>query len=341
MAFEKVATEAVLDGYFRKENAWNIISDYTRYPQIMDNVDKVEIIERNGEEGISQWFISVEEAPLTWVEKDLFNTRNYEIIFKSIKGDFDNINGHWAIKDSVDSGINIRFEVQYNLGIPVIEEVLGHILHEKMKNNIDKMMAAVKKELGSNTCNERRHERHPIGNFQMCMVNDQPVKLFLVNLSAGGMMTHFVPGIAKEGIISFGDAMLDIEAVYANEAQNRCHFIFRRPIGEKLLKTLLVRFTNASGRFRPSATGPREALVFGDDQEVPVRLLDLTKDGLSFFVEGASVPEMETFTVGNTAFPLKEVVRDQGRNTVQIRFSDHLNDEQYRWMREKIKIAQR
>ncbi len=340
MAFEKVATEAILDGCFRKENAWNIISDYERYPQIMDNVDKVEITGRSGEEGTSQWFISVEEAPLTWVEKDFFNPRNYEIVFKSIEGDFDAINGYWAIKDSIDSGISIRFEIQYNLGIPVIEEVLGHILYDKMKSNIDKMMAAVKKELCSTARNERRHTRHAIGNYHACMLNDQPLNLFLLNFSAGGMMTHFVPNIAKNGSLSLAGSMLDVAAIYANESQNRCHFVFHRPVGEELLKNLVSRLTLASGRLKSPASGPQEALVFGDVQEVPIRLLDLTRDGLSFLAEGGDLPPMETFTVGNTAFPLKEVVRDQGRNTVKIRFSDHLNDNQFRWMREKIRLVQ-
>ncbi len=65
MSFETVTTEAVLPGCVRKEKAWDIISDYSRYPAIMDNVDKVEITERTGKEGISRWYITVEEAPST------------------------------------------------------------------------------------------------------------------------------------------------------------------------------------------------------------------------------------------------------------------------------------
>jgi ribosome-associated toxin RatA of RatAB toxin-antitoxin module len=340
MAFEKVSTEVVLDGYFRKENAWNIISNYERYPQIMDNVDKVEVTGRNGEDGTSQWFISIEDAPLTWVEKDYFNPANYEIVFKSIEGDFDAINGCWTIRDNIDSGISIRFEIQYNLGIPVIEEVLGHILYDKMKSNMDSMMAAVKKELCSTARNERGHIRHAIGNHHACMLNDWSLNLCILNFSAGGMMTHFVPDIPKNGSLSLAGIMLDVAAIYANESQNRCHFVFRSPVEEELLKVLVSRLTLASGRLKSAASGPQEALVFGDAQEVPIRLLDLTRDGLSFLAEEADLPPMETFTVGNTAFPLREVIRDEGRNTVRIRFSDHLNDDQFRWMREKIRISQ-
>jgi len=240
MAFETVTTEAILPGSIRKENAWKIISDYTRYPAIMDNVDKVEITERSGEEGISRWYVTVEDAPLYWVEKDFFNSRNCEIVFKSIEGDFDNINGHWRIKDnSIDSGITIHFEIQYNLGIPVIEEVLGHILQEKMKTNIDKMMAAVKKELCGAELDERKHPRHAIGRSHACSYNSTPYSLFVLNISAGGMMTRFVPGISGSGDMNIASAVFDIAAVYPDETADRCRFVFRQTLDDALLKHLV------------------------------------------------------------------------------------------------------
>ena len=110
MSFETVSTETVLTGCVRKEKAWKIISDYSRYPSIMDNVDKVEIAERSGDEGISRWYITVEEAPLYWVEKDHFNSRDFEITFKSIEGDFDNRGGSsQSLGLAGDDGLADRF----------------------------------------------------------------------------------------------------------------------------------------------------------------------------------------------------------------------------------------
>ena len=237
MAFETVTTETVLPGCIRKENAWNIISDYTRYSAIMDNVDKVEITERSGEEGISRWYITVEEAPLYWVEKDLFDKRSYEIVFKSIEGDFDNINGRWRIRNGIDSGIAIHFEIQYNLGIPVIEEVLGHILKDKMKANIDKMMASVRKELCGAHIDERKYPRHTIGHPSVCAFNGTSLSLFVLNLSAGGMMTRFVPGIGA-GALDIATALLNVDAVYPDETADRCRFVFREALDDVLLKHL-------------------------------------------------------------------------------------------------------
>jgi ribosome-associated toxin RatA of RatAB toxin-antitoxin module len=239
VAFETVTTKALLTGSIRKENAWKIISDYSRYAAIMDNVDKVEITERSGDEGISRWQVTIEEAPLYWVEKDLFNSRDFEITFTSIEGDFDNINGRWRIRDNTDDGIAIDFEIQYNLGIPVIEEVLGHILKEKMKSNIDKMMAAVEKELRGAEIDERKHPRHAVGQSHACSYDSAPVSLFVVNISAGGMMTRFVPGINGAGSMDIASALLEVASVHADETADRCRFVFRETIDDALLKHLV------------------------------------------------------------------------------------------------------
>jgi ribosome-associated toxin RatA of RatAB toxin-antitoxin module len=233
MAYETVTTEAVLSGCVRKEKAWNIISDYSRYPAIMENVDRVEIAERAGEEGISRWYVTVEEAPLYWVEKDRFDKNGYEIVFKSIEGDFDNINGRWRIRDSAGGGgIAIDFEIQYNLGIPVIEEVLGHILREKMKTNIDKMVAAVKKELCGPVLEERKYPRHVLGRPLACSYGGKPLTLFVLNISAGGMMTRFAPAVDGAGPLCMDGGTLEVAAFHGDETADRCRFVFRQPLDE-------------------------------------------------------------------------------------------------------------
>jgi ribosome-associated toxin RatA of RatAB toxin-antitoxin module len=341
MAFETVATEALLPGCIRKENAWNIISDFSRYPAIMENVDKVEVTERTSDSGISRWYVTVEEAPLYWVEKDFFNPRDYEIVFKSIDGDFDNINGRWRIKNDIASGITIFFEIQYNLGIPVIEEVLGTVLRDKMKTNIDKMVDAVRTELSAHARDERKLARQAIGRFHACTFNGTPLRLFVLNLSAGGMMTRFAPGLLDEGVLTIAGAALNVTVVYPDQAENNCRFVFEQPLDEALLKSLLSKLTVGSGRLRPSATGPHDALIFTSEREFPIHILEITPSGMSFSDAENPLPDLETFTIGNTAIPLKEVVRDAARNRTSVSFAEALDDDQYRRLREHFGAAKK
>jgi len=150
MAFEKVEKHVLVEGEINKDFAWSILSDIKNYKNIMDNVDDIHILERDDEKGVSEWFVTVEEAPLTWKEKDKYDNKNYTFAFESFDGDFDTIRGFWKIEDYDKGGIKIISNIEYDLGIPVLEEVLGSILKEKMIVNIDIMLNSIKNKLLKN-----------------------------------------------------------------------------------------------------------------------------------------------------------------------------------------------
>jgi len=75
MAMQRISTEAVLRGNVRKDSAWEIISDFTGFPGLISSVDKVTILERNEDVGKSEWFITVDNAPLRWTQIDRFDRK--------------------------------------------------------------------------------------------------------------------------------------------------------------------------------------------------------------------------------------------------------------------------
>jgi len=191
MALEHVSTSAVLKGMFRKEKAWAIIADYARYARIMKNVESVTVRERSDKEGVSEWSVSIDGAPLSWIEKDYYDKENFELNFESINGDLDAINGRWKIENHNHEGIEITFDVKYDLGIPVIEEVLGPTLKEKMKSNIQDMVASIETELKKEQVEERKFERFALGTHHHIRINGNSIRVAVVNVSQAGMMIRY------------------------------------------------------------------------------------------------------------------------------------------------------
>ena len=191
MTFEHVSTEATLKGNVRKETAWKLITDFSRYPGFIGNIDEVKILEINDNESKSEWFVTIDGAPLRWIERDLYDKENFNLRFESIEGDFDTINGNWRIENYNHRGIKISFEVDYSLGIPVIEEVLGPVLKQKMKGNIDSMIKSVKEELTKKQVEERHFERFPIDEQHNLRVNGNEIRPKIINISQGGMMFEY------------------------------------------------------------------------------------------------------------------------------------------------------
>jgi len=264
MAYERVSTEAVLKGKVRKEFAWTIISDYSRYEAIMDNVDKINIIEKTPTEGKSEWFVTVEEAPLRWVERDYYDVENFELRFESIDGDFENINGKWKVEDFQNEGIKIYFTVDYNLGIPVIEEVLGHILKEKMKTNIDSMIHAIKDELTRAQVDDRKYPRIPIGRYSNIVLNGKDIRAYTVNISRKGMMFYY-DGLfdAQEVQVKIDGIVIEAELLFNDLKHKNCRLIFKEAVGDTQIRELekILTTTSTRGRERHRVEKKRGASI--------------------------------------------------------------------------------
>jgi ribosome-associated toxin RatA of RatAB toxin-antitoxin module len=217
MSRERVTAEAVLQGRFRKASAWDIITDYTRYPSIMESVDRVDIRQRSRSESISHWEVTVEGAPLQWTEKDLYNHESCLLQFDSLEGDFEFIGGKWLITDRHDTGIQINFDIDYDLGIPVIEEVLGPILKEKMQNNIESMLGAVRDEIGQIDTEERKHTRIGIEKCCDMQLDERCFRAYIENISRGGIMLRYDTEFRHaKGMLKIDGVQVGIQRVHTD-----------------------------------------------------------------------------------------------------------------------------
>ena len=112
------------------------------YPLYMPSVNSITVIERKENELTTRWDAEIDGAPIQWVQHIQMNDSTREIIFKTIEGDFDVFQGRWCVGES-DGQVVLMLSVEYKLGIPIIEEVLGPILQEKIRINSEGMLHAI------------------------------------------------------------------------------------------------------------------------------------------------------------------------------------------------------
>ncbi|MBD3422778.1 MAG: hypothetical protein GF398_21915 [Chitinivibrionales bacterium] len=233
MAFEHVSTTKWIKGEVRKETAWKIITDFSNWADLIDLVDKVEVMEFDGEEGVSRWEVTVDGAPLYWIEKDYFNRPAFEFSFTSIDGDFDNINGRWRVTDGEKEGIVIHFEIDYNLGIPVIEENLGPIFREKMMKSITSMVDAVARQAKESVSEDRRHKRYKIGALQEIYMNGRLYTVKVIDISQQGIRFNCDNLAEKPLILEIGDKAFEVEQIELSNDTYRV--LFKNPVPEEKL----------------------------------------------------------------------------------------------------------
>jgi ribosome-associated toxin RatA of RatAB toxin-antitoxin module len=260
MAIQRISTEAVIRGNVRKESAWRMLSDFSAFPGLIGSVDKVTIIDRNEDVGKSEWFITLENAPLRWTQMDRFDIKNFEIRFESIDGDFETISGFWKVEDFNNEGIKLRYSVDYSLGIPVIEEVLGDILKEKMKGNIDLMINAIKRHLDKPKAEDRRHERFPVKVCAHMSINASEVRANVDNFSQGGMKFSVGNPLAmNEAFLSIDGVQVGAELHFSGPHRTIARAIFRQTLSDVQFERAMRFLMTENMRSQDyKITGPEE-----------------------------------------------------------------------------------
>lgn len=124
---------------------WRIlrmIAQVKDFPRYMPNVRKSEVLEKTNDGAITHWMAEVEDLPIQWTQKDVFDFPNFTVKFHSIKGDLEHFSGCWKLEKHGE-GTEVTVEVEARLGIPVIEKVVVDILQEKLTKNFEMMLDGI------------------------------------------------------------------------------------------------------------------------------------------------------------------------------------------------------
>ena len=141
----KIQVEKEISAFTLKEKIWSVLINFESYSKQMDNVTSVKTFQKNGV-SFSEWNVEIEGAPLNWIERDEFNHEKCKIKFEAVSGDLYIFKGSWQLHGNA-APFKIIFQVEYSLGIPNLERALGHILKQKMNDNIMQMLESINKEL--------------------------------------------------------------------------------------------------------------------------------------------------------------------------------------------------
>jgi ribosome-associated toxin RatA of RatAB toxin-antitoxin module len=117
------------------------------FPQFMPDLERVTVLERRGDAvTVTEWVGVVEGRKIRWVEEDVWDDARHECRFHQREGDFDRYEGTWtfaALGDATRTSVAVDFE----FGIPLIGGLLSALLRVKMKENLDRMLEALRGQL--------------------------------------------------------------------------------------------------------------------------------------------------------------------------------------------------
>jgi len=130
------------------EEVFAIAQDVERFPEVMHDLKKVEVLERDGARTITRWTSVAEIGPLSkeiwWEEEDVWDATALTCTFKMTKGDMQAYAGMWTF--ARDGAVtNVVLDITYEIEIPLLGALVHKIIRQKMDENCDSLLKALKR----------------------------------------------------------------------------------------------------------------------------------------------------------------------------------------------------
>ncbi len=123
-------------------HAFAVVEELERFPEFMPNVEAIRVLEDDGRRKVAHWDTVIDDAPLDWVEEGIYDHDALLVRFRALEGVFDRFDGFWQVKPA-DEGSEVVFELEYIIGLPEIDEIIGPILRERLIENAEAMLEAL------------------------------------------------------------------------------------------------------------------------------------------------------------------------------------------------------
>ncbi len=124
--------------------AWDTIIDVESYPRRMHNVQSVRLLPESGE-GFRRaaWSVLLRGSVLRWVEREYLDAPARVVRFEQESGDLDLFSGYWSVQPHGSGGSDVRLHVDFDIGIPLLADMLNPIAKTALTDNAVLMLQAL------------------------------------------------------------------------------------------------------------------------------------------------------------------------------------------------------
>jgi ribosome-associated toxin RatA of RatAB toxin-antitoxin module len=128
------------------EKVYAIAKDNASFPEFMDDVVSLTIVEQEGNRVVSDWvgLIPTFRLKVRWRQEDLWNDENHTCAFRQVKGDYDQLEGTWEFIEE-NGGTTLKTELDYEYNVPTLGALVKKVIHNIVIKNLEGMNAAFKK----------------------------------------------------------------------------------------------------------------------------------------------------------------------------------------------------
>jgi ribosome-associated toxin RatA of RatAB toxin-antitoxin module len=126
---------------------WQAVTDIERYSRTMENVRWARVLETMSPiERRCAWSVTLKGSILEWEEIEHLDHDRHVVEFNQLSGDMEVFAGRWTLEEREAALTNVRFSVDFEIGIPLLAEMLNPVAQRSLRENCSEMLHGIERE---------------------------------------------------------------------------------------------------------------------------------------------------------------------------------------------------
>ena len=142
-----VTTESA--GTLHPDRVWAAVLDLEAFTPALDDVRRIEVLSRDGDVRITAWSVLLKGSVMEWVERETIDAPARRMSFEQVEGDLAHLEGYWEVLPEGAGGSRVRLHVEFDLGVPLLEEMLNPVAARALHDNARSMIVQLHARLAA------------------------------------------------------------------------------------------------------------------------------------------------------------------------------------------------
>lgn len=134
------------------ERVYAIAKDNRSFPEFMEDVQSLEVVEEEGARVVSDYVgvVSTFGLKVRWRQEDIWDDEAHTCAFRQLKGDYDQLEGIWRFTEE-NAGTRFESVLDYEYKVPGLGPLVAKVVHNIVVKNVDGILAAIKQRAESSS----------------------------------------------------------------------------------------------------------------------------------------------------------------------------------------------
>ncbi|HEY0484911.1 MAG TPA: SRPBCC family protein [Mycobacteriales bacterium] len=131
------------------DRVWDAVLDLSAFASQLDDVRRIDVLSRDGDVRVTSWSVLLKGSVLEWVERETVDHAARRLVFEQLEGDLAHLEGYWQVTGERGGGTVVRLHVDFDLGVPLLEDMLNPVAARALEDNARSMLSQLHDRLAA------------------------------------------------------------------------------------------------------------------------------------------------------------------------------------------------